>query len=226
VKDNWKIKRVAFPTWTVAGDQDDLPDDFMNTQQGIANGSTYSFRVKASEHNYETGEYITHIYAEDQGGNQTQLALDVVNVQTTLDKIRPVADGQYAIADGCLTGIEIGTTVDALLSGLENEVLEMLDPGGNPISGTALVSTGSKVNLYVSGKLVDSLEVSVRGDVDGNGLVDATDYLRIKAAFLERYSLCTSEFFAADVDENSRVDSTDYLRIKEWFLGDTNAPIV
>jgi hypothetical protein len=116
--------------------------------------------------------------------------------------------------------------VDALLSGLENEVLEMLDPGGNPISGTALVSTGSKVNLYVSGKLVDSLEVSVRGDVDGNGLVDATDYLRIKAAFLERYSLCTSEFFAADLDENSRVDSTDYLRIKEWFLGDTNAPIV
>lgn len=224
VKDNWKIKRVAFPTWTVAGDQDDLPDDFMNTQQGTANGSTYSFRVKASEHNYETGEYITHIYAEDQGGNQTQLVLDVVNVQTTLDKIRPVADGQYVIADGCLTGIEIGTTVDALLSGLENEVLEMLDPGGNPISGTALVSTGSKVNLYVSGKLVDSLEVSVRGDVDGNGLADATDYLRIKAAFLERYSLCTSEFFAADVDENSRVDSTDYLRIKEWFLGDTNAP--
>jgi hypothetical protein len=81
VTDNWGISKVAFPTWTVANDQDDLAADFMNTQKGTQNGNTYTFRVEASDHNHESGQYVTHIYAVDKGGNQTKLVLDVVEVK-------------------------------------------------------------------------------------------------------------------------------------------------
>ncbi len=56
------------------------------------------------------------------------------------------------------------------------------------------------------------------GDVDGNLLVDATDYLRIKSAFLALYTLSDAEWNAADMDKNGVIDATDYLRIKSIFL--------
>jgi hypothetical protein len=88
VKDNGSIKGVAFPTWTVRNGQDDLPANFMSTQLGTKSGDTYTFRVNASAHNNETGPYITHIYAEDRGGNVTSLPLSAVDVRN--DNQKPV----------------------------------------------------------------------------------------------------------------------------------------
>ena len=95
VKDNFGIKRVAFPTWTVANGQDDLAADFMNTQQGTHSGDTYTFRVNASAHNNESGAYVTHIYAEDRAGNVTTLPLSAVQVRN--DSENPViSDVKYS----------------------------------------------------------------------------------------------------------------------------------
>jgi hypothetical protein len=58
--------------------------------------------------------------------------------------------------------------------------------------------------------------------VDGNGLIDGTDYLRIKSVFLEDCALAACQELAADVDGNGIVDSTDYLRIKAHFYGTYN----
>jgi hypothetical protein len=58
------------------------------------------------------------------------------------------------------------------------------------------------------------------GDVDGNGVIDTTDYMRVKSAFLGEYDLNEDEFWAADVDQNGLIDTTDYIRIKAHFLGD------
>lgn len=55
-----EIKRVMFPTWTSSNGQDDLL-----WGEGTISGNTVSYRVKASDHNFESGEYITHIYAYD-----------------------------------------------------------------------------------------------------------------------------------------------------------------
>jgi hypothetical protein len=89
VTDNWGIHSVVFPTWTSANGQDDLAQDFFNTQVGTKNGNTFTFEVKAADHNNETGSYITHIYATDCAGNRTQLVLDAVNVQDPVQIIVP-----------------------------------------------------------------------------------------------------------------------------------------
>jgi hypothetical protein len=218
VKDNWGISKVVFPTWTVLNDQDDLADDFMNTQQGTENGDTFTFRVNASDHNNEGGAYITHIYAIDKGGNKTQLVLDIVDVKNVLARIAVQATSEYSVRQICLTNVKLGTTVTALLGEMENEVLEVVDATGKVISGQSVVTTGSKINLYDNGTLVDTVVIGVLGDLDGNGIIDTTDYLRVKAAFQESYSLSTAETGAADVDGSGEVDSTDYMRIKEHFL--------
>jgi hypothetical protein len=103
VTDNWGISKVAFPTWTVANDQDDLAADFMNTQKGTQNGNTYTFRVEASDHNHESGQYVTHIYAVDKGGNQTKLVLDVVEVKDPVNVTVSAKSFSVSFEDEVLT---------------------------------------------------------------------------------------------------------------------------
>jgi hypothetical protein len=74
------------------------------------------------------------------------------------------------------------------------------------------------VNLYEGNNLLDSVTVVIVGDVDGDSVVDNTDYLRVKAAFLGSFKLSRAEGFAADVDGNGALDLTDYMRIRSYFL--------
>ena len=79
-----KITKVSFPTWTYKNGQDDLKW-YDGTKQ--ANG-LYSFRVQRSDHNYEFGTYITHIYAYDEKGNFTCADLnyhDIVSANIAKD---------------------------------------------------------------------------------------------------------------------------------------------
>ena len=219
VTDDWGISKVVFPTWTIANDQDDLAENFMNTQKGTGDGDTYTFQVNAWDHNNETGAYVTHIYAVDKGGNQTQLVLDVVDVKDpVVEQITLMDTSGYVLNEDYVECITAGTTVSALLEQFENEALEVMDYNGNTISGTTLVGTGSKINLYVNDELVDTVTVVVLGDVDGSGLIDTTDYVRIKASFHGSFDLDDAQSRAADIDDSTVIDSTDYLRIKSYFL--------
>lgn len=226
VTDDWAIRKVVFPTWTLLNDQDDLAANFMNTQKGTKNGNTYTFRVNAADHNYEAGKYVTHVYAIDEGGNQTKLVLDIVDVPSApveqTGKIRLRDTATYTMDGFVVENVAADTSVQALLTQFENENLQVLDKNGNDITGSDLVGTGATVNLYEDGQIVDSVNVAVLGDVDGNGIIDATDYLRIKAAFLDEVVLNAVETCAADVDQNDSIDNSDYLRIKSRFLGNTS----
>jgi hypothetical protein len=219
-KDDWGISKVVFPTWTTQNGQDDLAENFMNTQKGTRNGDTYTFQVKASDHNNEGGQYITHIYAVDKGGNQTQLVLDAVVVEDPIIETDIILSNSasYTLDGTLLKDVTSDTTVQSLLTHFNNEVLEVLDKDGNTITGTAIVGTGATINLYNGSQIVDSATVIVLGDVDGNGSVNTTDYTRIKSLFQNTFTMDEIETCAADVDKNGVVDSTDYLRIKAYFL--------
>ena len=67
VTDASGVNRVQFPTWTEKNGQDDLLSNWeVNPKaSGTRNGNTFTFRVKTSDHNNESGVYHTHIYAYD-----------------------------------------------------------------------------------------------------------------------------------------------------------------
>lgn len=54
---------------------------------GTPNGNVYSYRVNISDHNNETKEYLTHIYAYDSGGNYSCCSIGVTTPQN--DNIEP-----------------------------------------------------------------------------------------------------------------------------------------
>ena len=67
VTDASGVNRVQFPTWTEKNGQDDLLSNWevSSKASGTRNGNTFTFRVKTSDHNNESGTYNTHIYAYD-----------------------------------------------------------------------------------------------------------------------------------------------------------------
>lgn len=67
VTDASGVDRVQFPTWTEKNDQDDLLSDWSVNPKasGTRNGNTFTFRVRTSDYNNESGTYYTHIYAYD-----------------------------------------------------------------------------------------------------------------------------------------------------------------
>lgn len=98
VTDNFAVDRVQFPTWTTAGDQDDIQRDWGSNSavSGTRNGNTFTYQVKISDHNNERGSYRTHIYAYDKAGNCSAIAAgnniivpEVVSVATPTPVVTP-----------------------------------------------------------------------------------------------------------------------------------------
>ncbi len=83
-----------------------------------------------------------------------------------------------------------------------------------PNGTKSYVSTGCTVTIGQK-----SYTAIIFGDIDGNGTVTSTDYLKIKSHCSGGTVLTGAYFVAADADETGSIGATDYLRVKGHFLG-------
>lgn len=68
----------------------------------------------------------------------------------------------------------------------------------------------------------DTPKIYLSGDVDLNGMVEVTDYLRIKSVFLGTFDLKGTGFAMADVDFNGEISTEDYLLLKKALIEKTD----
>lgn len=77
----------------------------------------------------------------------------------------------------------------------------------------------SDVNIVFKGNGdIDAVNI-VRGDVNGNGKVDAADYLMVMDTILGKYNMQSHQKIAGDVNGNGKIDAADYLMIMDCILG-------
>ena len=96
VTDDKQITKVLMPTWTYKNNQDEL---VWHEAKKISD-DTYTCRIQRSNHKYEFGTYITHIYAYDIDGNEAKVELNYHNiVNTTVDQGWRYIDGQKYFFD-------------------------------------------------------------------------------------------------------------------------------
>jgi hypothetical protein len=115
----------------------------------------------------------------------------------------------YSLENGIVMGIKANQSKEETFANFKNPVLDA--PNG--------IVTGGKINLIVGGEITDSATIVILGDLDGNGTLDNTDYMRLKNAFLDKFELEGAYLIAADTDRDGELSSSDYLRIKSHFLG-------
>ena len=140
--------------------------------------------------------------------------------KNTLTTIVLTDNSGYALKDKAISKVKAQTTVSSVLGNLKNTDATIYSAAGAELGSSDICGTGCFVKIAASS--TEKVSIIVKGDVDGNGSIDGTDYVRVKSCFLETFSLDGVYSSAADVDESGKVDSTDYIRLKGHFLGNYN----
>lgn len=92
--------------------------------------------------------------------------------------------------------------------------------GDTRLSENDVVGTGCEIRLIDSGVVVDSLDIIVKGDINGDGVVDAIDVFLCDRAINGHATLEGLYYVAANVDETvADIDVSDYSAILNRSIG-------
>lgn len=87
---------------------------------------------------------------------------------------------------------------------------------------TDAIGTGYKIKDNSTNKEYTAI---VLGDVNGDGKVKATDYMKIKNYIMNTSKLSEVEKKAADVNKDGEIKATDYMKIKNYIMGTSSITI-
>ncbi len=116
---------------------------------------------------------------------------------------------------GYIKGVPINISASALKINLFNpdETVRIYDKQGIEYTG-GKVATGMSVKLIVGGEIRDELTVVIRGDTNGDGYIDISDYTSVRLDILELKALAGVLRAAADVNIDGYIDISDYTSIR------------
>ncbi len=129
-----------------------------------------------------------------------------------------ITSDKYAIADGNLSKIPIGTPISTLLSNLNEGVFCKVYNGKTVLSQEIAVGTGMIIKLIDGTTVKHSVITVVTGDVNGDGVISITDLLLVKAHLLKKSTLSGVYSIAADTNGDGVVSITDFIQIKAQIL--------
>ena len=191
------------------------------------NASAISDKAKVSG----TGTYnlkygVTEINIKVTAGNGTvrTYTINVARGNSQSGSDGTISSSTYSIdmENGFVTGITVGTQADSVAGNIKvvnNGKVVITDSDGNVKSGN--VSTGDVVNVYSSSNSkMASYNAVVKGDVNGDGIIDILDIVKIKNQMLGNSELKGAYMSAADIDNNGSVDLMDIVKAKSLLLGD------
>lgn len=167
---------------------------------------TYDLKVTAENgdiRNYKINVILT--------GEKVESPIDV---QTTLNNAGIKNSDKY------LSGFDVGTDINIIkekvLNANSSAIVELKDNSGNEKNSGSL-ATGDKVTVTV-GTEIKKYEVAIYGDVNGDGDINAIDYVRIRKYIMNTASLSGVYSTSADVNKDGNIDAIDYVRIRKYIM--------
>ena len=114
--------------------------------------------------------------------------------------------------------IDINTTVDDFKKNIKVNDGYRVEIDYKSVNGKNLLYTGGKTKIYKGDDLQVEYTNIVRGDVNGNAIIDIIDYIRIMKDIMDTTKLTGIYIKAADVNQNNVVDIIDYIRIMKMIM--------
>ncbi len=125
---------------------------------------------------------------------------------------KPLAESNLRILNGCLIGGKPRLTVAEWGRMMDGSV-QFYDSEGQALADTDEVYTGCTVRCGQR-----TYDVSVLGDLDGNGEVDSLDYFRFRRAFFGNLDMSNAQLGAA-LFSGEGLKAIDCFRMKRHILG-------
>ena len=148
-----------------------------------------------------------------QGSEQTALSDNDIFVSLNLNNV-----------DNFITGFSVNSDISTFIENVKSlspattVTYKNKDDAGIT---SGIISTSQTFNFTTNGIVSPSFTVVVRGDVNGDGVIDARDYNRVKNHILGKLTLTGPSFLAAKADRTTdeTLDARHYNRIKNHILG-------
>ncbi len=114
-----------------------------------------------------------------------------------------------------LFGFAINTSISVIRQSLNNiKGLEII----NIQSNEQIITTHTKLSLRI-GNTTYAYIVVLKGDVNGDGKIQATDYVKIRNHIMGKTNLTDASLQAADINQDSKVQATDYVKVRNHIMG-------
>jgi len=136
-----------------------------------------------------------------------------VTVDSIVSKMAVKINGQF------MYGIKPGTVVATLLNTVSNNkgsALIVDKNGKNKTSGN--LATGDRITIRGTSENKTYI-ISVRGDVNGDGMVKINDLILVQSHILGKTKLTNEKLYAADVNYDSYVKINDLILVQSYILG-------
>ena len=91
--------------------------------------------------------------------------------------------------------------------------------GTTKLENNALVGTGMTVCIMDGDKIAKKYTAIITGDTSGDGKINITDMIAVKAHILKKSGLSGVYSKAGDVNGDSKINITDFIKIKASLLG-------
>ncbi len=132
-----------------------------------------------------------------------------------------ITSSGYRYASGYISGIAVGSDVATLKSTIESVggsgTVTIYNAAGSIVnSGT--IATGFKVVVNNSSS-VETLEVVIKGDTSGDGVINALDLLQVQKNILGTYNLSGAYSLAGDTSGDGVINALDLLQVQKSILG-------
>lgn len=126
-------------------------------------------------------------------------------------------------SESYLTGFELDTPVQNLrqtISNLEHVDLVYLKNNTGQEISSGIISTGIEFAIKI-GDSTHQYTTVIKGDVNGDGKIQATDYVKVRNHIMGKTTLTGAYLKAADANQDGKVYATDYVKIRNHIMGKT-----
>ena len=129
---------------------------------------------------------------------------------------------KLTFSDGYISGFALGSNISTISSSLSSLGKVVCTNASGKVITSGRVSSGQTINVTISdnGKVESfAMKVVVYGDVNGDGNIYATDYVKIKNHIMGKSTLKGAYAKAADVNKDGKIYATDYVKVKNSIMG-------
>ena len=158
----------------------------------------------------------TYIFCQRYKETKTTEASEISSTSYQMQDDYKLKSDKYFInpSSGAVSLIDPGTSVKTLREGFKYSEYIGVFKEGKQLSDTDTAGTGCEIRLTVNGKVYEKSVCVITGDVNGDGKITITDYLKIKERIQSGTTLAKEKEYASDVNGDGKVTITDYLRLK------------
>lgn len=191
----------------------------------------FSINVENSNIEYVNGKINgkssgnSNIYVNLSVGNKTMKLVSSVIVKkvenTNVTEEQVLNHFGLIKKENYVTGFTLGDDISTIIQKFSNyqyATFKEFKNMSNQDIQSGIISTGMKFTLNINN--IDYTYIAViKGDVNGDGAIYATDYVSIKNHIMGKSTLKDASLLAADVNSDGVIYATDYVKLKNYIMG-------